>query len=125
MQLARKKLAALSAAVQRHPIVLTERARIELAAGNWSEVARLAGLERRAQRDSLLMAHEMDERIRASTNGTKRLRDALRALVAWSGREKRGFRIDELPGIFKDATGVDTAAILERWLSGMSGPGTP
>lgn len=68
-----------------------------------------------------LMAYEMDQRIRAATNGTQRLREALRALVAWSVREKRGFRIDELPAIFKGATGVETREILERWLLGMSG----
>ncbi len=64
-----------------------------------------------------LMAAEMDERIRSSTNGQKRLRDALRFLVKWSQREKRGFRIDELPGIVQEATGVDTRDILEKWLA--------
>lgn len=67
-----------------------------------------------------LMAYEMDEKIRSATNGRGRLRDALRALVAWSGREKRAFSIDELPAIFKTATGVDTREIMERWLAGMN-----
>lgn len=66
-----------------------------------------------------LMAHEMDERIRASSGGSKRLRDGLRALVAWSARERRPFRIDELPTILKEATGVETRDIMERWLAGM------
>ena len=66
-----------------------------------------------------LMAYEMDEKIRASTNGAKRLRDALRGLFAWSEREKRPFRIDELPAIFKDATGVETRDIMERGLASM------
>ncbi len=66
-----------------------------------------------------LMAHEMDQKIRGATNGAKRLRDGLRALVAWSAREKRAFRIDELPSIFKDGTGVETREIMERWLAGM------
>ena len=66
-----------------------------------------------------LMAHEMDQKIRGGTNGAKRLRDGLRALVAWSAREKRAFRIDELPSIFKDGTGVETRDIMERWLAGM------
>lgn len=65
-----------------------------------------------------LMACEMDERMRSSTNGKARLRDALRALVAWSAREKRAFSIDELPTIFKTATGVETRDIMERWLAG-------
>lgn len=66
-----------------------------------------------------LMAYEMDERLRSSPGGGARLRDALRALVAWSAREKRAFSIDELPGIFKAATGVETRDIMERWLAGM------
>jgi len=67
-----------------------------------------------------LMAYEMDERFRSSTNGKTRLRDALRALVAWSAREQRPFSIDELPAIFKAATGVETRDIMERWLAGMN-----
>jgi predicted metalloprotease with PDZ domain len=67
-----------------------------------------------------LMAEEMDSFIRKETNGQKRLRDALRYLVAWSAREKRAFRIDELPVIFKAATGVDTRPILEKWLAPMN-----
>lgn len=66
-----------------------------------------------------LMARDMDERIRSRSGGAKRLRDALRGLIAWSARERRPFRIDELPGIFKDATGVETADILRDWLGGM------
>ncbi len=66
-----------------------------------------------------LMANEMDQRIKAATGGQKRLRDALRALVAWSAREKRPFRIEELPGIFKIATGVETRDVMDRWLAGM------
>ncbi|MEO5617649.1 MAG: hypothetical protein ABIS67_07740 [Candidatus Eisenbacteria bacterium] len=59
LDMARKKLATLPPAIQRHPIVLTERARIELAAKNPAEVVRLATFERRARRDSLLMGHEL------------------------------------------------------------------
>lgn len=64
-----------------------------------------------------LMASEMDDYIRASTNGQKRLRDGLRHLVKWSRRERRAFRIEELPAIFQEATGVDTRPILEKWLA--------
>ena len=59
LDLARLKLDALPASIQHHPIVLTERARIELAAGRYGEVVRLATLERRAQADSLLLGHEL------------------------------------------------------------------
>lgn len=63
-----------------------------------------------------LMAHEMDARMRERTRGARRMRDALRSLVAWSARNKRAFRIEELPVIFREATGVDTRDILEKWL---------
>ena len=66
-----------------------------------------------------LMAYEMDEKIRASTQGAMRLRDALRGLVAWSAKEGRPFRMEELPALFKQATGVETKDIMERWLAGM------
>lgn len=72
-----------------------------------------------------LMAAEMDERIRAASGGQKRLRDALRHLVKWGLREKRGFRIDELPAIFAEATGVDTRDILEKWLAPYTPPAPP
>lgn len=66
-----------------------------------------------------LMAAEMDERIRESSKGAKRLQDALRFLMAWSAKEKRAFRVEELPEIFKQATGVETRDILEKWLAPM------
>ena len=62
------------------------------------------------------MAAEMDDRIRQQTGGRKQLRDALRHLVAWSARERRAFRIGDIPAIFKEATGVETRDILERWM---------
>jgi predicted metalloprotease with PDZ domain len=63
-----------------------------------------------------LMAAEMDEAIRSRTGGRRRFRDALRHLVAWSAKERRAFRIDELPRILRAGTGVDIRAILEKWL---------
>jgi predicted metalloprotease with PDZ domain len=63
-----------------------------------------------------LMAEEMDQLIREKSNGTKRLRDALRHLVEWSQKEQRPFEIEELPNIFEEATGVETREVLERWL---------
>ena len=62
------------------------------------------------------MAVEMDDRIRAETHGQKSLRDALRALVAWTAHNHRAFRVEELPERFQKATGVDTRDILQRWL---------
>jgi predicted metalloprotease with PDZ domain len=66
-----------------------------------------------------LMAAEMDQKIREQSKGTKRLRDALRHLMEWSAKEKRAFRIEELPRIFKEATGAETGDILEKWLRPM------
>jgi predicted metalloprotease with PDZ domain len=63
-----------------------------------------------------LIAAEMDDRIRAQTSGEKSLRDALRYLMAWTAQNRRAFRTDELPEIFRQATGVDTASILKSWM---------
>jgi len=64
-----------------------------------------------------LMAAEMDDRIRAQSHGQKSLRDALRHLIAWSAQNQRPFRVDELPVRFREATGVETRDILDRWLA--------
>ena len=64
-----------------------------------------------------LMAAEMDDRIRAQTHSAKSLRDALRHLIAWSAQNHRPFRIDDLSVRFREATGVDTHDILEKWLA--------
>jgi predicted metalloprotease with PDZ domain len=63
-----------------------------------------------------LMAAEMDDRIRAQTSNQKSLRDALRYLMAWTAQNHRAFRTDELPEIFRQATGVDTTSILNSWM---------
>ncbi len=63
-----------------------------------------------------LMAAEIDDRIRSQTAGQKSLRDALRHLMEWSQQNHRAFRTEELPVIFREATGVDTSSILDRWM---------
>ena len=63
-----------------------------------------------------LMAAEMDDRIRAQTSNQESLRDALRYLMAWTAKNRRAFRTDELPEIFRQATGVDTTSILKSWM---------
>jgi predicted metalloprotease with PDZ domain len=63
-----------------------------------------------------LMAAEMDDRIRLQTQGKQSLRDALRAIVLHTQQAQRPFKIDELPFVFKQATGVDVNDILQRWL---------
>jgi predicted metalloprotease with PDZ domain len=63
-----------------------------------------------------LLAAEMDHRIRSQSHGQKSLRDALRHLLDWSEHNRRAFRTEELPAIFREATGVDTADILNRWM---------
>jgi predicted metalloprotease with PDZ domain len=63
-----------------------------------------------------LLADALDARIRQETGGRKRLRDFLRYLVAWSARERRGFRTDELPALLREATGVEARDVWERGL---------
>ena len=61
------------------------------------------------------MAAEMDERIREKTNGKKNLREALQALLAWCHKNNRAFQLEEMMGIFTDATSVDVRDILKHW----------
>ena len=63
-----------------------------------------------------LLAAELDEHIRQASGGRKRFRDAAIYLMKWSDEHKRGFRVDELPEIFEQATGVRTHDIWERRL---------
>jgi predicted metalloprotease with PDZ domain len=68
-----------------------------------------------------LMAAELDERIREQSNGNKRLRDSLRALVKWGQQSQRAFRIEELPALIAKPVGVPERSVKEifdRWLSG-------
>jgi predicted metalloprotease with PDZ domain len=62
-----------------------------------------------------LMAAEMDDRIREKTRGEKSLRDALRALLAWSEKNRRAFQLDEMMRVFSEGTGVDVRDIYKRW----------
>jgi predicted metalloprotease with PDZ domain len=63
-----------------------------------------------------LLAAELDEHISQASGGKKRFRDAATYLMRWSEEHRRGFRIDELPGIFEQATGVRTHEVWDRWL---------
>ena len=63
-----------------------------------------------------LMAAEIDDRTRRQSQDKKDLRDALRALVLRTQKEQRPFKIEELAPLFQQATGVDVAEILQRWL---------
>ena len=63
-----------------------------------------------------LMAAAIDDRIRSASNGTKSLRDAMTYLVAWTKRERRGFAVNELAGIIREATAVDTTSVIAEWL---------
>lgn len=62
-----------------------------------------------------LMAAEMDARILEASGGRKSLRDGMKALIAWSEREKRAFTLAELWTIVQESTGVDVTPIYERW----------
>lgn len=63
-----------------------------------------------------LMAAEMDAWIRQESAGTKSLRDGLRYLVRWSERAGRPLAMEDLPEIFEHAVGLDTKAIMQRWM---------
>lgn len=69
-----------------------------------------------------LMAADMDDRIRSRSHGDKSLRDALRWLLRWSEENQQPFQTRDLPGYFKNATGVDVEDILERWLEPQENP---
>ena len=69
-----------------------------------------------------MMAYEMDERIRAESNGKRSLKDALRYLVAWTARARRPFQVEEIPRLLSDATGVALDDIFDEW---MAAPGSP
>ena len=62
-----------------------------------------------------LMAVEMDALIRARSGGTRSLRDALRAVVAWSEKAQRPFTLTELWATCREATGVEVTPVYERW----------
>lgn len=63
-----------------------------------------------------LMAAAIDDRIQGETSGRRSLRDALRFLVSWSARERRGFAVEELPALIREATGVDVRTVIDEWL---------
>lgn len=63
-----------------------------------------------------LLAAAIDDRIRERTRGARSLRDALRALIAWSARERRAWRIEDLPAQFRRSTGVETADLFRAAL---------
>jgi predicted metalloprotease with PDZ domain len=63
-----------------------------------------------------LMAAAIDDRIQAESKGAKSLRDAFQYLVAWTARERRAFATDELAPLVREATGVDTSAVVAEWL---------
>ena len=63
----------------------------------------------------LLMAAEMDDRIREETHNQKSLRDAFRWLLAWSAEHRTAFLTDRFPAYIESATGVAVTDIFERW----------
>jgi len=64
-----------------------------------------------------LMAWEMDEAIRAATDGQKSLRDLLRRLLGEDPSDP--LDLDRLPDFCHQATGVDVSPIYRRWLGPM------
>src|SRR5258708_5875351 len=63
-----------------------------------------------------LMAAEMDDRIQAQTGGKKSLRDAFRALLAWSATNQRAIQVEEMTRIIFQSTDIDVQDIVARWM---------
>ena len=63
-----------------------------------------------------LMAAEMDDRIQAQTGGKKSLRDAFRALLAWSAKNQHALQVEEMTRIISESTGIDVRDIVARWM---------
>jgi predicted metalloprotease with PDZ domain len=63
-----------------------------------------------------LLAEELDQKIREASGGRRGLRDFFRYLMEWSATNRRGFRVPELPGLVREATGVETLAVWRRHL---------
>lgn len=64
-----------------------------------------------------LMAAEIDNLIGEQTGGAKSLRDAFRFLIERADRTHQPFEVDELPGLIRQATGVNVQVVFERWLA--------
>jgi predicted metalloprotease with PDZ domain len=58
----------------------------------------------------------MDDRIQTQTRGKKSLRDAFRALLAWSATNRRAIQVEEITQIISESTGVDVQDIVVRWM---------
>jgi len=69
------------------------------------------------------MAYEIDEAIRAGTNGEKSLRDLLQRLME-AGHD-RPLDLDRLPHLCREATGVDVSEIYRAWLGPLSHQASP
>ena len=67
-----------------------------------------------------LMAAEMDDRIQAQTRGKKSLRDAFRALLAWSSTNQRPIQVEEMTQIISESTNTDVHDIAARWMEAPS-----
>ena len=64
-----------------------------------------------------LFADDLDATIRSRAAGGRSLRDSIRAMMVWSAREKRGFRMDELPRLIGEPVGVDVGSVFSKWLA--------
>ncbi len=64
-----------------------------------------------------LLADALDAAIRERAADGRSLRDSIRAMMFWSSREKRGFRVDELPRLIGEPVGVDVGEVFQRGLA--------
>lgn len=67
-----------------------------------------------------LMAKEMDDKIKAETNGEKTFKDALLGLLKWTEKNQRAFNYNEIEPIISRATNTDLSDIWKKWQKPMN-----
>jgi len=62
-----------------------------------------------------LIAAEMDELIKANTNGRKSFKDAALGLYRWTEKNKKAFEYDQIPVIMSKASDSDLSEVWNKW----------
>ncbi|MFQ5538740.1 MAG: hypothetical protein ACE5GJ_14990, partial [Gemmatimonadota bacterium] len=109
-------LASYRRALDRMPAFLNRMSLVELSRTGSTTYGEDFRVGRSLFMRGALMAGEMDDTIRAATDGRRRFRDVLRYLVAWSAENRRAYSLEELPALFRQATGVDVEGVYRRWM---------
>ena len=62
-----------------------------------------------------LFAHQLDQHLLTQSAGKKSLVDVINYLISYTEKNPRGYTYDQLPALFKTATGVDCQALWVQW----------